>query len=467
MLRFFTHHRFERREWLRLSLGGLGLLGSRTALGAPAGAQGPGFGRARSVLVVFTSGGMSQIDTLDPKPEAPEEIRGAFTTIPTRVPGTRVCEHLPRLSRLLDRCTLVRSLSHEDLDHGSAFYLALTGNYHQRRSSNPLPRPGDLPTLGAMVQRVRPSADLPFSAVHVNGPAQVPEVVAPGQFAGLLGRSCEPLVLGDVTGGVAVGGLEPAPDLPPGRLRTRRDLLGSLEDWRHRAERNRALLDMDTTFHQAYAFLASDTGRRAFDLEREPAAVRARYGLHRSGQACLLGRRLVEAGVPYVGVIWNHTNRGQDRDTTDPDLWGWDTHNDIFEGLGVHLLPRFDRTFAALLEDLDQRGLLDTTLVICMGEFGRAPLVALEPGFAGARPGRKHWAGAYSILLAGAGIGRGGVVGASDRRGAYPRTRAYGPWDVAATVFHALGIDPAGHFRDQENRPYVLTTGRPILEAYG
>ena len=172
--------------------------------------------------------------------------------------------------------------------------------------------------------------------------------------------------------------------------------------------------------------------RQAFDLGQEPTAVRDRYGRHRPGQACLLARRLVEAGVPFVTVIWNHSNRGQDRAPGQTDWYGWDTHNDIFDALKEHLLPRFDHTFATLLSDLHERGLLEQTLVVCMGEFGRAPQVALEERFAGSSPGRKHWASVYSLVVAGAGVARGGVFGASDRKGAYPQANPVGPAPITS-----------------------------------
>jgi uncharacterized protein (DUF1501 family) len=229
-------------------------------------------------------------------------------------------------------------------------------------------------------------------------------------------------------------------------------------------EKSRPSVDLNKLYAQAFSVLTSPQARQAFDLEKEPEALRDRYGRHRSGQALLLARRLVEAGVPYINVIWNHTNRGQDKDTLDTDVYGWDTHNDIFVALRDHLLPRFDQSFAALIEDLDQRGLLEQTLVICMGEFGRAPRVALEPKFAGASPGRKHWASVYSMAMAGAGVQRGAVVGASDRLGAEPVTERYGPWDVAATMYHALGIDPRGHYTDALSRPFAITSGR-VMEA--
>jgi hypothetical protein len=219
-------------------------------------------------------------------------------------------------------------------------------------------------------------------------------------------------------------------------------------------------------YRQAYKLLESPSTQRAFDLSQESDVVRERYGRNRSGQACLLARRLVEAEVPWITVVWSPSNRGQDVAPDDTNQYGWDTHNDIFDALKVHLLPRFDQAFSALLQDLDARGLLDQTLVVCMGEFGRAPLVALEPRFAGASPGRKHWAGTYSIVMAGAGVARGGVYGESDRHGAYPRSNAVGPWDVAATMFASLGIDPNGELRDRTDRPFAVATGVPIQGIY-
>ncbi|MBY0397993.1 MAG: DUF1501 domain-containing protein, partial [Thermoleophilia bacterium] len=193
---------------------------------------------------------------------------------------------------------------------------------------------------------------------------------------------------------------------------------------------------------------------------------RDRYGRFRAGQSCLLARRLIEAGVPLVTVFWNHSARGQDTHAGDLDAYGWDAHNDIF-GVYRDLLPRFDRSVSALLEDLESRGLLDETLVLITGEFGRAPLVALEPKFAGASPGRKHWAGAYSVFFAGAGVRRGAVLGASDRLGAYPSADPVGPWDLAATLFAALGVDPAAELHDPLGRPFPITLGRPIAGLYG
>lgn len=455
---------WTRREWLRIG----GLAGLAALAGSARSAPRDARARARSVLLVFTGGGVSQLDTFDMKPEAPEQIRGEFRSVATPVPGTRVTEHLPRLARLADRYAIVRSISHDDVDHGSASYLALTGQFHLRRSSNPPIRPTDYPTYGAILRRVRPTRDFPYTAVHVNGPLLTPREAGPGQFGGFLGRAFEPLILGDVTDPMAtMPGLEPQPDLPSVRLEARRSLLHSIERQAGAWREQPALLQRDQQYREAFEFLDSPRYRKVFDLAQEPASVRERYGPNRSGQACLLGRRLVEAGVPWVTVFWNHMIRGQDNTPTPEDEYGWDTHNDIFPSLKDHLLPRLDRSLSALLEDLQQRGLLETTLVVCMGEFGRAPRVALEPGFAGSIPGRKHWAGAYSVLLAGAGVRGGHVVGASDRIAAFPTTRAHSPCDLAATMFHALGVDPAGHYHDPSDRPWVISAGQPIAELWG
>jgi hypothetical protein len=227
------------------------------------------------------------------------------------------------------------------------------------------------------------------------------------------------------------------------------------------------LLERDILYRRAFEFLDAPRYREAFDLTREPEAVRQRYGPNRSGQACLLARRLIEVGVPWVTVMWNHMIRGQDVTPTPEDEFGWDTHNDIFPALRNHLLPRLDRSLSALLEDMQQRGLLEQTLVVCMGEFGRAPRVAVEPGFAGDIPARKHWASVYSVLAAGAGVAGGHVVGASDSLAAFPRTRPITPCDLAATMFNALGIDPSSHYQDLAGRPHAISPGQAIPELYG
>jgi hypothetical protein len=464
--------RLTRRNWLQISTaaGCLGFAKHNPVCGddsLPDKMRLPGFGRAKSIVFVFANGGQSQIDMWDPKPTAPLDVRGAFQPIATAIPGVQFTEHMPRIARVANRLTIVRSLSHEDLDHGTAAYLALTGVYHRQRSANPPPSPMDLPTYGAVVRRLQPRSKFVYDAVHLNGPALVPTNLAPGQDGGLLGRGFEPLVVGDPTDAAgAIPDLGPHDGLPPVRLSSRLSLKQSLDRYAARLETDRQALDMNRLYAQACEMLASRDVRDAFDLEAETEKTRDRYGNNRTGQSMLLARRLVQAGVPYINVICNQSNRGQDSEPDETEAYGWDTHNDIFDALKNRLLPRFDQSFSALIEDLDQRGLLDQTLVVCMGEFGRAPRVALEPKFAGATPGRKHWASVYSIAMAGAGVQRGAVVGASDRLGAEPITERYGPWDVAATMFHALGIDPRGHYTDSLGRPYAITAGRPIEAVY-
>jgi hypothetical protein len=461
------HVLLDRRQWLRLGgLAGLGMAlpNLACASGSP---SARGFGKAKSLLIVYTPGGMSHFETWDPKPNAPVEIRGEFASIPTAVPGLRFGEHMPKIAKLADRFTVLRSMSHDDMDHGSATYLAMTGVFNKKKSGNPPILPTDHPTYGAVLKRVRPEKKLPYTAIHVNGPVLAPQLAAPGQFGGFLGRGFEPLIVGDLTQEQnALSDIEPREDLPALRLDQRRRLLAAFDDASTRLQNDRAKGDRDYLTRQAFELLNSDRLRMAFDIEREPERVRDQFGRHRSGVACLIGRRLIEAGVPLVTVFFNHGIRGQDDFPEKTDEYGWDTHNDIFEAMKHHLLPRFDASFAFLLEDLEQRGLLDTTLVVCMGEFGRAPQVAVEKNFAGSSPGRKHWAMCYSVALAGAGIKKGAVYGASDRQGAYPSLNPVAPGDLAATMFAALGVDPSGHFLDGSDRPWPVATGKVVDDLY-
>ena len=452
-IRSETRMPLSRRDWLRLSLPGM--LAINPLRAAP-----PSKSKAKSVLVVFTSGGMSQLDTWDPKPDAPEEIRGAFGSIATSVPGLRFGEHLPRLAKLAKHFTVVKSMTHDDSDHGSACYLTLTGQHHPRKSSNPSPSPLDAPTLGSVLHRVRPSGRFPHTAMQVNGPLLTPTEPGPGQFGGWLGRGYDPIEFGEVTKGSAIArGLERPAEVSRERADERRGLAEQLDG---RAKLWPGTDSQTDVLRLTYDLLNAPRTRDAFDLTKEPDSVRDRYGRHRAGQACLLGRRLVEAGVPWVTVFFNHSVRGQDTQPEDTDAYGWDTHNDIFEAMKDHLLPRFDHSFSALLEDLRERGLLKSTLLVCIGEFGRAPRVALEKNFAGSTPGRKHWPRCYSAALAGAGVTPGGIYGASDRHAAEPRANAVSPSDLAATMLHALGIPADTHYTDANGKLARCTPGEPI-----
>ena len=472
MLNLVTTHRGPRGIHRRqlLSCGGLAALGALTgdsAFAVKPNGKTKGFGKAKSVVLLFASGGQSQIDMWDPKPKAASHIRGQFKPIGTSLPSVHFTEHMPQMAKLAERYTVIRSMSHEDLDHGSACYLALTGHYHAQKSANPKPRPSDFPTYGAVLQKIYRSNRFPYDAVHVNGPLFVPREAGPGQNGGFLGRKYEPLVVGKVgEKPIAISGMGAQPGLPPVRLNRRLSLKQSLDRLESHLSRHKPANELTTQYQQALQMLGSRRCRQAFDMSEESTKTRNRYGRHRMGQACLLARRLVQAEVPYINVFLNHNLRGQDF-SEDTDAFGWDTHNDIFVMLRDHLMPRFDQAVSAFLIDLEQRGLLDQTLVVCMGEFGRAPTIKKESGFAGVSPGRKHWAEVYSIMMAGAGVRAGHIVGASDRLGGSPLTKAFGPWDVAATMYSALGISPAGHFRDDLDRPFPIATGKPIVEAYG
>ena len=426
-----------------------------------------GFGRAKSVLTIFAHGGQSQIDMWDPKPEAPDHVRSLFQPIQTSLAGVHFTEDMAGLASIADKLTIVRSMAHADLDHGSAAYLSFTGRYHTRLSSNPPPRPTDLPAIGSILKYLPVDSQFPYSSVYVNGPALVPLEPGPGQYGGLLGKSHDSLFVenpGDDE--LAIPGLSHKTVLAEEQMRARLRLRDRLNLRNNVLSESQKVKEAQRLYGEAVEMLSSPEVISAFDLGQESVKTRADYGDYRSGQSCLLGRRLVEAGVPYVNVIFNHTNRGQDDAPEEIEEYGWDTHNDIFNALHKFLVPRFDKTITTLINDMDDRGLLDSTLVIIMSEFGRAPLIAPEPNFPGNNAGRKHWASAYSIALAGAGIKRGAVLGATDRLGGEVVTDRYAPWDLTATLFNALGIPVDTHYQDPLDRPLPVTTGKPIEALY-
>ena len=297
----------------------------------------------------------------------------------------------------------------------------------------------------------------------------MPGPAGPGAGRRLPRPRRRPLLVGDPT--------DPAGALPSlpcpttcrrSALEARRSLLEAVEQVPPRGRRaDPESLAKRALYRQAYELLSDPDARRAFDLSAEPERVRDRYGRFRSGQSCLLARRLVEAGVPWITVVWNHSARGQDTMPDAADWLGWDTHNDLFDVMG-ELLPRFDHSLSALLEDLDARGLLDETLVVCMGEFGRAPRIALEKNFS-RRVARAASTGRTPIRSSSPEPAStpGAVLGATDRMGAYPTADRVGPWDVAATMFAALGVDPATEYRDPLDRPFPASMGRPIAALYG
>ena len=436
----------SRREFLQL--GGLGAAGlalpelfrARAQASVPAAR---GAGRAKACILLFMGGGPPQMDTFDLKPDAPAEVRGEFPPIATSVPGTQISALLPLLAQQAHRYAILRTVSDEYTGgaHGQSVYLALTGHKNPRVSGDDIrPASDDYPCLGSAVARLR-------GAGHALPPhvwlLDMHRRSFAGEGGGFLGQTCDPFrILQDPNRpDFRVQALTPPREVPLERFGARRGLLEQIQ--RHGdTVLGRRLMDA----HQERAFnmiLAPQT-RTAFDLNAEPTPVRDRYGRHKFGQGVLLARRLVEQGVPLVTVYWN----GEEVPG------GWDLHYRNRERLPPLAAP-LDRAFSALLDDLDARGLLDETLVVWMGEFGRAPLIEREGG-------RGHWGRCYSVVLAGAGIRPGMVHGRSDRRAAYPIDGAVSPQDLVTTIYHCLGIGMDTELTDALGRPLRLCQGEVI-----
>jgi hypothetical protein len=460
--------RVSRREWLRV--GGLSALGLSLptllrAGGAPpaaaprlSGDLGATFGKAKNCIFLWLQGGPPQHETFDPKPDAPAEIRGPFRPVATTVPGIRFCELLPRTARHAHELAVIRSLSTRDDNHDVSGYWLLTGYPYGPGSARQI-KPGDWPYFGSIVKMLRPSEVLPaLTSVWIPDLMRLNDNVTPaGQTAGFLGKVWEPTrFVGDpAAADYKIEGLDPAGDVTPVRVDRRRELLAQLDRSFDKARPAEALDTWDRLSHHAFDLVTSGKARAAFDLSKEADKTRERYGRYTWGQSCLLARRLVEAGVRLVHVNW-----ARDPGDSAVDNPMWDTHAQNADRLQDSLCPMFDVTFDALMTDLAGRGLLAETLVVVVGEFGRTPKINRVGG-------RDHWGHVFSMALAGAGIRGGQVIGASDKNGAYPATDPVRGGDLTATIFHLLGIDPGGMFRDKANRPHRITHGEPIAAALG
>jgi hypothetical protein len=410
------------------------------------------------VILAFCTGGISQLDTFDPKPNAPVEVRGEFGTIATALPGVRVCEHLLGIACRLDRATLVRSMTTPTLVHEPAAHRIFGGVNETPAGTGTAASRSDRPHLGALAASVAPGRSptgLPHSVILPTR-LNFEGTVFPGQNAGFLGPGFDPWhLVGDPTD-PDFGPTELAlPEwLTTARLDDRSTLLAVVEAQRRTLDRGvdspTAILDLAR--RRATEMLASPRCRNAFDLAREDPRLRDRYGRTLMGQGLLLGRRLVEAGVPLVQVNLGESNV-------------WDTHANNFGRLRDSLLPPFDRAVSALMDDLDARGLWDEVLVVVTGEFGRTPrigVVSTKDG-AGAMPdGRDHWASVFTLLAFGAGVGRGRVLGASDRLASHSASESYSPADLGATILGALGVDGRAEIRDRLGRPFPVNLGTPI-----
>jgi hypothetical protein len=400
----------------------------------------------RSVILVFLTGAPSHLDMFDPKPEAPPEVRGEFKPIATSIPGVQICEHLPRLATRAGKYALVRSMAHRENNHLVATHHVLTGYPQPGAFFDKVASRDDWPCYASGLDYLHPRHDGIPSGVNLPTFLMEGPLTWPGQHGGFLGPKHDPWQITSDPNrpDFRVDSLRLSPGIAAERLADRQALLTQVNEQQERLVNLAAGQKLSDQQQLAFSLLTSGKVARAFELDREPSPVRDRYGRHAFGQSLLLARRLVQAGVPVV-----QANMGR--------VQNWDTHAENFPRLKTRLLPPLDQGVAALLDDLEATELLDHTLVVMLGEFGRTPKISTQPG--AKSPGRDHWAPCFFGLFAGAGVRGGQVIGRSDKIGAYPATNPYSPDDVGATVYHVLGIDPATEVRDRQNRPVRLNRG--------
>lgn len=458
---FMGLSRPTRRALLRV--GSAAFAGLNLVQAAPFAHAKPGLSaRARSVIFLHQWGGPSHIDTFDMKPEAPDGIRGHFRPIQSRIPGLLLSEHLPRFAQVLEHFAQVRSLHHTMRNHNAAGYYSLTGHApaiddQRLRDSLEL-----FPAYGSVVSRLKP-VDNPALPSFVSFPHRIADgSMTPGQHASFLGKAFDPFFVGQdpnkpdfrlpeltLTGALSLD-----------RLDDRRALLRKIDEQAALLETNATARGIDDFYTRAVTMLASPRVKRAFNLSEEDPKLRDAYGRTTYGQSCLLARRLIESGVRFVTVYFS-SSIGNGKGMTG----GWDTHGNNFNDLSKRLLPITDQAVPTLIVDLAARGLLDETLVLWMGEFGRSPRITNTEQFG--PDGRDHWPQCYTALLAGGGIRGGAIHGSSDKSGAYPATDPTRPDDIAATLFWALGIDPATEVYDTLERPLPISAGQPLTVLFG
>jgi len=442
-----------------LKIGGLGLTGlwSANQLGRAHSeeSQSKFPARAKSVIFLHQYGGPSHIDTFDMKPNAPDGIRGEFKPISSAIAGVPVCEHLPRWGSQLDRWAQVRSVHHDMKNHNPACYYSLTG---KRPPTDDIRLRDTLelyPAYGSTVAKFsKPVAGVPTFVAYPH--VLRDGAISPGQHASFLGKQCDPYFFqGDPNSSdFALPELQLPADIDMDRLGRRRDLVKLIDEDRRLLETSAEAKGLDTLQEQALQILSSTGLRDALDLSREDSALRDAYGRTTYGQSCLLARKLVESGVRFVTVYFSQGIGGKGSE-------GWDTHQENFKDLRERLLPMSDQTVPTLISDLESRGLLQDTLVLWMGEFGRGPQIGDRDG-----KGRGHWPDCYTVMMAGGGVRGGKIFGQSDAKGAYPAADPVGPEDIAATLYWALGIDPASEVLDTQGRPLPISSGQPIRALF-
>ena len=479
-----------RRDLLRA-----GALGLAPALPVAASSSAaPAFGKAKSVILLFLYGGASQLETFDVKPDAPPEVRGELGTIPTAIPGYRVCDRLPRIASVIDRCTVIRSMTHPFPIHGTAFSVTSIPTLDTPLQDNPRD-PRHWPFIGSVFDYVeaqrdraaRPPVPRNIALPFPHSSRRKHPIHNAGPYGAFLGRTYDPVWTefeGDgfremryhFGGQVAAvddpyGGIDPrarfvlgataAPGVTPAQFDARRELLGGLDRERPGLAAHEEVQSYDRFQDIAFSLARSPHLRTALDLTREPTKTRDRYGMTLFGQSCLAARRLVEAGGKFVSVFWDEYGSVNS---------AWDTHYWHFPRLKQQLLPGLDLALSALLEDLELRGLLEETLVVCTTEHGRTPRIdpnGDHPSGTG-QGGRNHWSRAYSTVLAGAGVCRGKVVGRTDKIAGDVTENPVSPKDILATTYHLGGIDPHATIPDRFGQPHVIGgAGRVLGEVLG
>ncbi len=455
---------------LGLSLGGLFRLQARAAEGDKPAA---GKGKAKSIIMVYLQGGPSHLDLWDPKDNVPDNVKSPFAAISTKLPGVKFTEVLPKLAQVNDKFTMIRSMSYTPnglFNHTAAIYQLMTGYTTDKVSpSGQLepPDPKDFPNYGSQIIRIKPPEVPMLPFVMLPRPLQESNVVGKGGTAGFLGRAYDPYTLFpegddmDMTkmDRIRIDDLRLRPEVFGSRLERRAKLRDAINAQMPQIEKAVADYNLDAYYDRALSLVLSGRARDAFDLSREPAKVRDRYGRTTFGQSCLLARRLVEAGTRVVEVVWPKV--------ANSDNHSWDHHTDLTKRMKTQSGPMLDAGLAGLFADLDERGLLDETLVVAIGEFGRSPQKGVSTSGNGNSPdGRDHWPYCYTSVIGGAGIKRGVVYGESDRTASAPRKDPVHPGEILATIYTAFGIDPHTLVNNHLNQPRELVQAEPVTGLF-
>ncbi len=457
---------------LGMSLGGMLELQAKAAE-APRASGPAGWGRAKSIIMVYLQGGPSHLDLWDPKDDVPANVRSEFAGINTRMPGVRVTEILPRLAQTVSKATLIRSMSYTPnglFNHTAAIYQMMTGWTTDKVSpSGQLepPDPRDFPNFGSHIIRLKPIDQPMLPFVMLPRPLQESGVVGKGGSAGFLGRAYDPYTLypeGDdmdmnKMDRIRIDDLRLRPEVFGNRLERRARLRDQLNAGMPQIDRAVSEYNLNTYYDRALSLVLSGRAREAFDLSKETAAMRTNYGRNTFGQSALLARRLVEAGTRVVELIWPKV--------ANSDNHSWDHHVGLTQRMRNQSGPMLDGGLSALIEDLDQRGMLDETLVVAIGEFGRSPQKGVSTsGNGNSSDGRDHWPYCYTALVAGAGIKRGNVHGESDRTGSSPRKDPVHPGELLATIYHAFGIAPDTMVNNHLNQPRELVQSHAVTSLF-